>query len=120
MCGEWTFDIRNVNKQTFPLQKYQAFLLQLAREEEIKVEHSYNETNVFAHWSYPCRRHKWHHGNASWSLYWDPTRTLETQRTSDVHARCAPGKIKTVGNKIQRRLVEAFPIHFKLEYDNHL
>jgi hypothetical protein len=67
--------------------------------------------NVFARFSYVCLRHPYDpapHG--TWFLLWDPT--LPNCPRSSLHASCAPEAFNWASDRIQKSLVQAFPLFF--------
>jgi len=73
--------------------------------------------NIFAQFSYKCTRTHANRGagHGTWTLYWNP-KLIRTQ--NKIHARCAPQLFKDLSNQIQEKLVEEFPQHFSLDWEN--
>ncbi|XP_021959488.1 uncharacterized protein LOC110855366 isoform X1 [Folsomia candida] len=133
----------------FDVKKYQTFLLQVRNRYQHKlrtnVEENYTakwsqvqqgqepQNNIFAKFTYPCRRGCGHGENGQemtnrdgvstggWTLYWDPVKEMaEQNRTrqrfslSDVYARCAPWDFISLSVEVQKTLAQEFRHHFQL------
>ncbi|KAI5065526.1 hypothetical protein GOP47_0020221, partial [Adiantum capillus-veneris] len=90
-------------------------------EEEEEREQWFEENpedNVFAQFTYKCRRHS-HWGPSGhkpcWFLLWDPTPSPHRSTPKNhVHARCAGYHFKQRSAAIQQELQRAFPRYFEL------
>ena len=98
------------------LPAYQATLFEIKQQYEQHFDpgsfkSDYETTNVFAHFTYPCRRGHGGHMQpdvGQWTLYWNPLIVSQAQGHSDVYTRCAPDPFATRSFRIQRLLARKF------------
>eukprot|EP00978_Attheya_sp_CCMP212_P030658 scaffold113543_cov51-Attheya_sp.AAC.2 len=131
MGGEWIFRIEpGVKPSTsMDLNRYHRTLQNIKTELE-KNPSSHEpviwsdsiavakETNVFATFSYACARDIWDEtSGASWKIFWDPRKVIDSDYSSDIHARCFPvsASKRQTRRRIQKRLIREFPSIFRLD-----
>lgn len=134
MGGQWKFSFQHAEKDSFDVTKYQQVLKELRAKYEpqfsvmdavegrvqwANVTDNVPVDNIFATFSYHCTKNHIYKGpkHGVWTLFWNPT-TAHMSDHNDIHARCAPLYFKDLSNEIQGKLVQQFPNHFTLLWQN--
>lgn len=132
MGGEWFYYRKSSEQDPKPtkpldLKNYQELLLQLKSEYQTQFNKKHVKwcddistlppaDNVFARFKFSCSRHgNWNEPDHPWcNLYWDGGPIHNTH--SSLHDRCegTDGFNVIALFKIQRKIVETFPGHFRL------